>query len=58
MSQDPRIDFLMTLERFKMSSGSVMAYKEQFIEIYKAPYFNGNKMIWLRVDDVLVPSHI
>ena len=48
----------MTLERFKMSSGSVMAYKEQFIEIYKAPNFSGSKMLWLRVDDVVVPSHI
>ena len=58
ISQDPRIDFLMTLERFKMSSGSVMAYKEQFIEIYKAPNFSGSKMLWLRIDDVVVPSHI
>jgi hypothetical protein len=58
VSHDPKIDFFANLERFLMSSGTVVSYKEQYIELYKAPYFNGNKMVWLKIDDVMVPQHV
>lgn len=55
---DNRQQLLVKLGRFPHAPGEVTSYGEQALWLSRFRFRNGQHLLWLRINQVIIPAHI